>query len=77
MESISIRKKLGCAVRQENACLTMQDEQHICDTDVMHYELATSKSQVWQSPLHCWYSFLKMLHLCHICFLPGGESIVL
>ncbi|XP_075954725.1 coiled-coil domain-containing protein 18 isoform X1 [Anarhichas minor] len=45
MESYSSRKKGGC-VRQENACLTMQDEQLISDLDAMQYELATSKSQV-------------------------------
>ncbi|XP_044076253.1 coiled-coil domain-containing protein 18 isoform X2 [Siniperca chuatsi] len=45
MESVSSRKKAGC-VRQENACLTMQDEQLISDLDAMQYELATSKSQV-------------------------------
>lgn len=45
MESVSSRKKVGC-VRQENACLTMPDEQLISDLDAMRYELATSKSQV-------------------------------
>lgn len=33
-------------MRQENACLTMQDEQLISDLDAMQYELATLKSQV-------------------------------
>ncbi|XP_022610747.1 coiled-coil domain-containing protein 18 [Seriola dumerili] len=46
METISLRKKLGCALRQENACLAMQDEQLISDIDAMQYELATSKSQL-------------------------------
>lgn len=46
MESVSMRRKMGCPVRQENACLTMQDEQHICHIDVMQYDLATSKAQV-------------------------------
>lgn len=47
MESISAsRKKVGC-VRQENARLTLQDEQLISDLDAMQYEMATSKSQVW------------------------------
>lgn len=45
MEAVSLRKKLGC-VRQENACLTMQDEQLISDLDALQYELANSKSQV-------------------------------
>uniref|UniRef100_A0A3Q4M603 Coiled-coil domain containing 18 n=1 Tax=Neolamprologus brichardi TaxID=32507 RepID=A0A3Q4M603_NEOBR len=43
MESISaLRKKVGC-VRQENACLALQDEQLISDLDAMQ---ATSKSQM-------------------------------
>ncbi|KAM8849404.1 coiled-coil domain-containing protein 18 isoform 2-T5 [Spinachia spinachia] len=45
METYSSRRK-GCCVRQENACLTTQDEQLIGDLDAMHYRLATSKSQV-------------------------------
>lgn len=45
MESVSSRRKAGC-VRQENACLTMQDEQLINDLDAMQYELASFKSQV-------------------------------
>ncbi|XP_058484472.1 coiled-coil domain-containing protein 18 isoform X2 [Solea solea] len=45
MESISLRKKASC-VRQENACLSMQDEQLFGDLDALQYELATSKSQV-------------------------------
>ncbi|XP_062284878.1 coiled-coil domain-containing protein 18 isoform X1 [Scomber scombrus] len=45
MESVAARRKLGC-VRQENACLTMQDEELISDLDAMQYELVTSKSQV-------------------------------
>uniref|UniRef100_A0A4W6FE73 Coiled-coil domain containing 18 n=1 Tax=Lates calcarifer TaxID=8187 RepID=A0A4W6FE73_LATCA len=45
MEAVSLRKKLGC-VRQENACLTMQDEQLISDLDALQYELANSKSQL-------------------------------
>lgn len=45
MESVTVRRKVGC-VRQENACLTMQDEELINDLDAMQYKLATSKSQV-------------------------------
>ncbi|GLD51194.1 coiled-coil domain-containing protein 18 isoform X1, partial [Lates japonicus] len=45
MEAVSLRKKVGC-VRQENACLTMQDEQLISDHDALQYELANSKSQL-------------------------------
>lgn len=49
MDSISSRKKAGC-VRQENACLTMQDEHLIGDFDAMEYELATFRSQVEVHP---------------------------
>ncbi|XP_062413840.1 coiled-coil domain-containing protein 18, partial [Pungitius pungitius] len=45
MEPYSSRRK-GCCVRQENACLTMQDEQLIGELDAMHYGLAPSKSQI-------------------------------
>ncbi|KAA8587730.1 hypothetical protein FQN60_016592 [Etheostoma spectabile] len=45
MESFSKRKKGGC-VRQENACLSVQDEQLISNLDAMQYERAPSKSQV-------------------------------
>lgn len=45
MDSISSRKKTGC-LRQENACLTMQDEHLISDFDPLEYELATFRSQV-------------------------------
>lgn len=38
MESFSTRRKGGC-VRQENACLTVQDEQLISDLDAMQYDL--------------------------------------
>ncbi|CAB1429621.1 unnamed protein product [Pleuronectes platessa] len=44
MESISLRKKVGC-VRQENACLSM-DEQLISDFDALQYELTSSRSQL-------------------------------
>ncbi len=60
MESVSSRKKAGC-VRQENACLTMQDEQLISDLDAMQYELASFKSQVWQSSLDRWFGWINML----------------
>ncbi|KAF3699148.1 Coiled-coil domain-containing protein 18 Sarcoma antigen NY-SAR-24 [Channa argus] len=46
MESVPFRRKAGC-VRQENACLTMDDEQLINDLDVVRFELGTSKSQVY------------------------------
>lgn len=58
MEGVSSRKKAAC-VRQENACLTMQDEQLI--SDAMQYELATFKSQVWQSSVHRWCVWTKVL----------------
>nr|XP_020471831.1 coiled-coil domain-containing protein 18 isoform X2 [Monopterus albus] len=45
MEPVSSRKKVGC-VRQENACLTMQDEQLNDGLDAVQYELATSKTRV-------------------------------
>ncbi|XP_068458861.1 coiled-coil domain-containing protein 18 [Clinocottus analis] len=46
MESHS-RKHFGC-VRQENACLNMQDDDLISNFDAMQYESASSKSQVRQ-----------------------------
>lgn len=60
MESVSSRKKAGC-MRQENACLSMQDEQLISDLDAMQYDLATFKSQVWQPSLHRWFVWIKVL----------------
>lgn len=46
METISSRKKTSC-VRQENAGLTIQNEQLIADFDPVQYELATFNLQVW------------------------------
>ena len=46
MESVSLRKKAGC-VRQENACVSMQDGQVI--GEAMQYDLATFTSQVRES----------------------------
>lgn len=46
MENISSRKKRSC-VRQENAGLTIQNEQLIGDFDPVRYELATFNLQVW------------------------------
>lgn len=48
MESVSLRKKAGC-VRQENACVSMQDGQVI--GDAVQYDLATFTSQVRESLL--------------------------
>ena len=45
MDSVSARKKV-CCVRQENACLTTQDEQLIRDLNALQYELAAPKPQV-------------------------------
>ncbi|XP_075877084.1 coiled-coil domain-containing protein 18 isoform X2 [Nelusetta ayraudi] len=44
MESFSSKKRAGC-VRQENACLTLQDEQLIRDFDAVQYELPSFGSQ--------------------------------
>lgn len=46
MESVNLKKKAGC-VRQENACVSMQDGQII--SDAMQYDLATFTSQVRES----------------------------
>lgn len=46
METVSLRKKTSC-VRQENAGLTIQDEQLAADFDPVQYELATFNLQVW------------------------------
>lgn len=46
MENISSRKKRSC-VRQENAGMTIQNEQLISDFDPAQYELATFNLQVW------------------------------
>lgn len=46
MESASVSRKKAACVRQENARLTLQDEQLISDFDAILYETATSKSQV-------------------------------
>lgn len=45
MESFSSKKRAGC-VRQENARLTLQDEQLIRDLDAGQYELPDLSSQV-------------------------------
>ncbi|KAM6989144.1 coiled-coil domain-containing protein 18 [Tautogolabrus adspersus] len=44
MESFTARKKSGY-LRQENACLSLQNEQLISDLDAVQYELASFKSQ--------------------------------
>ncbi|XP_060899410.1 coiled-coil domain-containing protein 18 [Labrus mixtus] len=44
MESFTARKKSGY-LRQENACLSLQNEQLISDLDAVQYELSSFKSQ--------------------------------
>lgn len=44
MESFSSKKKAGC-LRQENACLTLQDEHLIGDLDAVQYELPSLSLQ--------------------------------
>lgn len=46
MENISSRKKRS-RVRQENASMTIQNEQLIADLDPVQYDLATFNLQVW------------------------------
>ncbi|KAJ8011364.1 hypothetical protein DPEC_G00057380 [Dallia pectoralis] len=45
MEALPLRKKLG-GLRQENACLAMENRQLISDLEAAHVELASSKSKV-------------------------------
>ncbi|CAJ1071872.1 coiled-coil domain-containing protein 18 [Xyrichtys novacula] len=44
MESLSPRRKTSC-MRQENACLSLQDEQLISDLDAVQYDLTSFKPQ--------------------------------
>ncbi|KAJ3595534.1 hypothetical protein NHX12_004837 [Muraenolepis orangiensis] len=46
MAAAPVRKKLLGCVRQENACLTMQNQQLITDLESAQYELASSKSKI-------------------------------